>query len=42
MDAPGVEVTAEQALEVANNLTVLAERIQFIQHKIERGAKAAE
>ncbi len=27
VDAPGVDVTAEQALEVANSLTVLAERI---------------
>ncbi len=27
VEAPGVDVTAEQALEVANSLTVLAERI---------------
>ena len=36
VEAPGVELTVEQALEVANLLTVLAERIQFIQHKIDR------
>ncbi|MGI8694988.1 MAG: hypothetical protein ACR2JK_19145 [Geodermatophilaceae bacterium] len=42
VEAPGVGLTVEQALEVANSLTVLAERIQFIQHQIERAAKSAE